>query len=643
MKKIILILFLMSISIGAQVETRTLNNGNLILEDVPFVPEGIKKELKGYQNTRSASFRGFKPDNEGVFISTRFGDVGQLHVVDKPLGMRKQVTFFDEPIGSVSVQPNGELIAFTMDSGGSENAQIYVMNPENGRTVLVSDGESRNGSVLWSRDGEKIAFGTTRRNGASNDVWIMDYKYPEQAKMVFASPDGTSWTPADWSKDSSKILLQNYISVTSSRIFIVDTQTGESELVSNNEDSSNLALAFGASGRGFFFLTDQFGQFRQLAYKSLTNGRIKIISEAIPWNIEGFAISKDRKKAAFTANEGGFSVLYLMDARSFKFKKVEMKNKGLIGGIKFSDDGKKLGLSLNNAKSPSETHIVNLGKRNLDYLDVIQWTESEVGGLNTDEFVQPNLISFKSFDNLEVPSFIYKPKDVKEPVPVIITIHGGPESQYRPRFSSSIQQWVKRLGAAVIAPNVRGSNGYGKDYLKMDNGFKREDSVKDIGALLDWVKTQPDLDSDRVAVIGGSYGGYMVLASAVYYSDQLVGAVDRVGISNFVTFLKNTEDYRRDLRRVEYGDERDPEMRAFLEKISPNNNVAEIDIPMLVIQGENDPRVPVTESEQVVEALRKEGKTVWYMNALNEGHGFRKKENSDVSQQVTLMFFEKYL
>ena len=320
-----------------------------------------------------------------------------------------------------------------------------------------------------------------------------------------------------------------------------------------------------------------------------------------------------------------------------------MESKGLIGGIKFSDNGKKLGLSLNNAKSPSETHIVNLGKRNLDYLDVVQWTESEVGGLNTDEFVLPNLISFKSFDDLEVPAFIYKPEDIKEPVPVIITIHGGPESQYRPRFSSSIQQWVKRLGAAVIAPNVRGSNGYGKDYLKMDNGFKREDSVKDIGALLNWVKTQPDLDSDRVAVIGGSYGGYMVLASAVYYSDQLVGAVDRVGISNFVTFLKNTEDYRRDLRRVEYGDERDPEMRAFLEKISPNNNVAEIDIPMLVVQGENDPRVPVTESEQVVEALRKEGKTVWYMNALNEGHGFRKKENSDVSQQVTLMFFEKYL
>ena len=642
MKKIILIL-LTSTFVHAQVETRTLNNGNLILEDVPYVPEEIRQELKGYQNIRSASFRGFKPDNEGVFISTRFGDVGQLHVVEKPLGMRKQLTFFDEPIGSVSVQPDGELIAFTMDSGGSENAQIYVMNPENGRTVLVSDGKSRNGSVLWSRDGDKIAYGTTRRNGASNDVWVMDYKYPDQAKMVFASPDGTSWTPADWSKDSKKILLQNYISVTSSRIFILDTETGEKELVTNEENSSNLALAFGASGRGFFFLTDQFGQFRQLAYKSLTNGRVKIISEEIPWNIEGFAISKDRKRAAFTANEGGLSVLYLMDARSFKFKKVEMENKGLIGGIKFSNDGKKLGLSLNSAKSPSETYIVNLGKRNLEYLDVIQWTESEVGGLNTDEFVLPNLITFKSFDDLEVPAFIYKPKNIKEPVPVIITIHGGPESQYRPRFSSSIQQWVKRLGAAVIAPNVRGSNGYGKDYLKMDNGYKREDSVKDIGALLEWVETQPDLDSDRVAVIGGSYGGYMVLASAVYYSDKLVGAVDRVGISNFVTFLENTEDYRRDLRRVEYGDERDPEMRAFLEKISPNNNVTEIDIPLLVVQGENDPRVPVTESEQVVEALRNEDKTVWYMNALNEGHGFRKKENSDVSQQVTLMFFEKYL
>jgi dipeptidyl aminopeptidase/acylaminoacyl peptidase len=228
-------------------------------------------------------------------------------------------------------------------------------------------------------------------------------------------------------------------------------------------------------------------------------------------------------------------------------------------------------------------------------------------------------------------------------MPVIITIHGGPESQYRPNFNSNIQFWVNKLGAAVIAPNVRGSGGYGGAYVGLDNGYKREDSVKDIGALLDWIATQPDLDQDRVAVIGGSYGGYMSLASAVHYSDRLRAAVDVVGISNFVTFLKNTKDYRRALRRPEYGDERDPEMFQFLQKMSPNNNVEKIKIPLLVVQEQNDPRVPVTESEQIVKALRAQGNDVWYMNALNEGHGYRRKENRDIYQQTVVMFFKKHL
>ena len=202
---------------------------------------------------------------------------------------------------------------------------------------------------------------------------------------------------------------------------------------------------------------------------------------------------------------------------------------------------------------------------------------------------------------------------------------------------------MARLGVAVVVPNVRGSTGYGTTYVGLDNGFQREDSVKDIGALLDWIDTQPDLDSDRIAVFGGSYGGYMVLASAVHYSDRLKAAVDIVGISNFVTFLENTQDYRRDLRRVEYGDERDPEMRAHLERISPLNNVDRISVPLFIVQGENDPRVPVTESTQMVEALRENGNDVWYMNALNEGHGYRKKENRDIYQQATVLFLEQHL
>jgi dipeptidyl aminopeptidase/acylaminoacyl peptidase len=272
---------------------------------------------------------------------------------------------------------------------------------------------------------------------------------------------------------------------------------------------------------------------------------------------------------------------------------------------------------------------------------------SEVGGLDTSKFQTPELIEYPTFDNdgdskRQIPAWVYKPRG-EGPFPVVVSIHGGPEGQSRPRFSSTYQMWVEKLGVAVVIPNVRGSSGYGKSYLALDNGFKREDSVRDIGALLDWIATQTDFDKERVAVFGGSYGGYMVLASATHYSDKLKAAVDIVGISNFVTFLENTQDYRRDLRRVEYGDERDPAMRAYLEKISPLNNVDKITIPMLIAQGENDPRVPVTESKQIVEALRNQGQTVWFMNALNEGHGYRKKENRDIYQQATVLFLQEHL
>jgi dipeptidyl aminopeptidase/acylaminoacyl peptidase len=225
----------------------------------------------------------------------------------------------------------------------------------------------------------------------------------------------------------------------------------------------------------------------------------------------------------------------------------------------------------------------------------------------------------------------------------VISIHGGPEAQARPYFSSTYQMWLESLGAAVLVPNVRGSDGYGKAYMGLDNGFLRENPVKDIGALLDWIATRPDLDENRVAVFGGSYGGYMVLASAVHYSDRLRAGIDVVGISSFVTFLENTQDYRRDARRAEYGDERDAAMRAHLEKISPLNSVDRIAVPMFVVQGQNDPRVPVSEAEQIVAALRAQGQPVWYMNALNEGHGYRKKENRDIYQQATILFLQRYL
>ena len=336
-----------------------------------------------------------------------------------------------------------------------------------------------------------------------------------------------------------------------------------------------------------------------------------------------------------------------MDARTRDYKAVDNIPTGLAFGLTFSPDDSKLAMTLNTASTPSDSFVLDLGDSPLDYGELKRWTTSEVGGLNTSTFRTPELISYPTFDEVDsaprqIPAWIYKPVG-NGPFPVVVSIHGGPEGQSRPGFSSTYQMWMEKLGVAVVIPNVRGSAGYGKTYLSLDNGFKREDSVRDIGALLDWMETQPDLDSDRVAVFGGSYGGYMVLASSFHYSDRLKAAVDIVGISNFVTFLENTQDYRRDLRRVEYGDERDPEMRAYLENIAPMNHVDKIRHPMLIVQGENDPRVPVTESEQVVAALREQGQAVWYMNALNEGHGYRKKENRDIYQQATVLFLREHL
>jgi dipeptidyl aminopeptidase/acylaminoacyl peptidase len=352
--------------------------------------------------------------------------------------------------------------------------------------------------------------------------------------------------------------------------------------------------------------------------------------------------SDDRRRGAFVVNEEGRSRVYLLDPATRRYAPVAGLPTGLADGLEFSPDGRRLAMTLNTSKTPSDAFVLDLGASPLEHGALARWTFSEVGGLDTSTFIEPELVRYQSFDGLSVPAWVYKPAG-KGPFPVVISIHGGPEAQARPGFTSTYQMWLQKLGVAVVVPNVRGSDGYGSTYLGLDNGFRREDSVKDIGALLGWIATQPDLDAKRVAVAGGSYGGYMVLASAVHYSDRLRAAVDVVGISNFVTFLENTQDYRRDLRRVEYGDERDPAMRAHLEKISPLNNAGKIDVPMLVVQGQNDPRVPVTEAEQIVRALRERGQPVWYMNALNEGHGYRKKENADVYQQAVVMFFREHL
>ena len=632
-------------AVADTVERRVLNNGNLVLEDVPEIPQDLRRELYRWQEVRSAALRAFTADGKGIYVSTGFGSVNALHRIDMPMGARKQQTFYLEPVGQVKRRPGSEQLAFTRDAGGSEFAQVFLFEPESGETVMLTDGESRNGGIVWDRRGERFAFQSTRRNGASNDIWIASPDAAGEPEIAVEASNGRLWIPSEFSRNGSRLLALSYVSVTDSRAAVVDLDSGAVTILAGGQgkESVNLPIAFDDDGEGFWMITDQGSEFNQLAWQSLTAGsKPEVVTASIPWNISDVVISHDRTRMAFVANENGNSRVYLMDPATREYRVVDKIPTGLAYGLLFSPDDRQLGMTLNAAQAPSDAYSLKLGRDPLRFGRLVRWTESEVGGLDASRFVVPELVQYPTFDGREIPAWIHKPRE-GGPHPVIIRIHGGPEGQARPVFSATYQLWVARLGAAVIQPNVRGSTGYGKTYVSLDDGFRREDAVRDIGALLDWIETQPDLDANRVVVYGGSYGGYMALASAVHYSDRLQGVIDNVGISNFVSFLENTQDYRRDRRRQEYGDERDPEMRAHLERISPLNNVSRISVPLFIIQGQNDPRVPVTEATQMVEALREQGGSVWYMNALNEGHGYRKRENRDPMQQAMMMFLEKHL
>jgi dipeptidyl aminopeptidase/acylaminoacyl peptidase len=469
----------------------------------------------------------------------------------------------------------------------------------------------------------------------------MDPKDPGATRRVL-EVQGGGWGPTDWSPDDSKLLVIEGISVNESYVWVVDVATGEKTLATPKGGPEKVAYwgpRWSADGKGIYVATDRESEFQRLAYLDLATGKHTTLTSHIPWDVESFALSPDGKTVAFETNEEGLSVLHLLDTVTGKEKPAPKVPVGLIGGLEWHDNGRDLGLVLTSARSPSDVYSVDVTTGMLE-----RWTESETGGLNAQAFSEPELVRWKSFDGRTISGFLYKPAPrFTGPRPVIVNIHGGPEGQSRPGFQGRGNYYLDELGVALLYPNVRGSTGFGKTFVTLDNGKLREDSVKDIGALLDWIPTRKDLDASRVMVTGGSYGGYMTLAVATHYDARIRCSLDVVGISNFVTFLQNTEAYRRDLRRVEYGDERDPAMREFLQSIAPANHAHRITKPLFVVQGKNDPRVPWTESEQMVATVKKNGGPVWYLLANDEGHGFAKKKNQDFLLFATVAFVRAHL
>jgi dipeptidyl aminopeptidase/acylaminoacyl peptidase len=616
---------------------------NLVVEGIPPIPASLAADVDRYGNFRGATISSWHPSKREMLIGTRFADTLQVHLVKFPGGARTQLTFFRDAARGASFQPaDGDSFVYSKDRGGDEFYQLYRYDVATGGITLLTDGKSRNTGALWSNGGDRVVYGSTRRDGENSDLYMVN---PDNVKSdhLLAELHGGGWGATDWSPDDRAILVQEGISINESYLWLCDAATGKlTALIPHGEKGEQVAYnggQFSKDGKGIYTVTDKDSEFSRLAYIDLATKEHTYLSDKIHWDVEEFRLSKDGKKLAFVTDEDGIGVLHVMDTATRKELTLPKLPVGVISGLHWHNNSRDLAFDLNTARTPTDVYSIDV-----DTMKTERWTYSETGGINTEGFSEPQLIHWRSFDGKEISGFLYAPPaKFTGKRPVIVDIHGGPEGQSRPSFLGQFNYFVNELGIAVISPNVRGSTGYGKTFSKMDNGFLREDTYKDINALFDWIGARGDLDSDRIAVMGGSYGGHMTLAVSTFYSPRIRCSVDIVGMSNLVTFLEHTQAYRRDLRRVEYGDERDPKMREFLERIAPMNHVEMIKKPMFVIAGKNDPRVPASESQQIAAALKSNGTPVWFLMANDEGHGFAKKMNNDFLFYGTAEFFKTYL
>ena len=616
-----------------------VERGNLIFDNIPEPPAGSSDKLDAYLGARQATPLGFSPRGQ-LLIATRFGDVDQLHLVEKPAGERRQLTFLPESItqAAFSPDPGRSAYVYLENSRGNENAQLYYQRIGDPLPKLLSDGKSLNGRPVWSNTGREVAFFSTARDGVNVDIDIAD---PEAGSLprLAVTGEGGAWYPLDWSPDDRRILVLKFLSVSEAYLYVVDLSTGQKREVEPTPAKVRIVGAkFSRDGQGVYLISDRDGDFAQLRYVNLFSGEKTVISGHASSEVEELALSRDGHYLAYVSNEAGIDKLNVLDLRTHQdLIPPKLPGPGIIERLSFDAEGNRLALGFAAPNHPRDAYVLDVATNHLE-----QWTHSEAGAVDPSRFVMPRLARYPTFDRADgvdrqIPVYIYEPS-TSGPHPILIILHGGPESQFRPGFDPWLQYVVNELGFAMVAPNVRGSAGYGKNYASLADGTLREDAVKDVGALLVWLSLQSAYDAKHIVVSGDSYGGFLALATLVNFNERLRGAVDMAGITDFPSFLSNTAPCCQSQRRAEYGDERDPDMRAFLRRISPLTNAERISRPVLIVQGKNDPRVHSSEAEQLFYRLRSKGDEVWYLQAGDEGHDFQKKPNRDAYYRTFAQF-----
>lgn len=605
-----------------------------LLDGVPPVTRAVAGALAPYLETRRSRLASITSDGRQLLVLTRLSETTQVHQVEAPLGMRRQLTFGMEPVDQVAFLPtNPRFVAYRQDTGGDENHQIFVMDLESRGIRLVSDGTSRHGPFRWSSTGQ-LAFTGNGRNGRDMDLYSYDHA-SGTTRRVAELPG--HWVALGWSSDARRLLVQEFRSMDESTVHVIDMTDGSRTPLAPLTKGEATRRAWFARRPGFAYVVSDRGRDVAGVFEvEIATQSWRLVTPDRPWEVEEAITSGDGTVLVYSINEEGRSKVFLRNLINGQERALPLPD-GVVSGLRFVDRSRKLAFTLSTATEPPDVYLLEVRTGALQ-----RWTRSEVGGLPSTSFVVPELVKVKSFDGLEVPAFLYRPQG-SGPFPVLLWMHGGPEDQFRPTFDPIVQYFAATRGIAVLAPNVRGSSGYGKRYMSLDDGRKRHHAVQDVGALLDYVAERPDLDATRVGIHGASYGGFLVLATLAAYPDRLVAGSDVVGMSNLVSFLEHTQDYRRDVRRVEYGDETEPETRKYLTSISPLTHVERMRSALLVAHGENDPRVPLAEAERIVEAVRDNDAEAWFFLARGEGHSFRKRRTRDTFYRVMAEFFERQL
>ena len=626
-------------------------NANLHIEGIPPIPASVVAQVARYTEFRSQAFVDWHPLRAEMLVASRPRgvDTTQIFRLTSARAEAELLTTFADPVRKASYEPvAGAYVVYERSSGGDEAAQLYRLDLPGRQSTPITEAGQRHDMQMWLHGSSRLLYLSVpldrtaagrSRDAIAQTLSLVDPMQPQARRRVAELPGG-GWSVDGVAWDDRRITLTRYLSAAESQVWLLDLASGQRQQLlpaAGASPATHLASLWKRDDSGFFFFSDRAGEFRELMFYRLADASVTRVTRRIAWDIAGVSLDVTGRLLAVRANVDGRNELRFFDADTFDELPTPSVPAGSIVAAEFHPKLATLAVGLTDSRSPSVVGVLDPATGALR-----RWAEPAPAAASTAASGEQKIVRWKSFDGREISGLLARPPArFTGKRPVLIDIHGGPEGQARFGFLGRSNYFVEELGIVVIRPNVRGSSGFGKTFLSLDDGMKREDSVKDIGALLDWIATQPDLDASRVLVAGGSYGGYMSLAVATHYSDRIAGAIDIVGISNFVSFLQNTESYRRDLRRAEYGDEREPAMREFMLRTAPLTNAARITKPLFVVQGRNDPRVPYTEAEQIVARVRGNGTRVWYLRAENEGHGFARKENADYQFYATVMFMRE--